>query len=257
MKFIETESSCNEIAGFQPKFETMKVLEFDIKKGIYFFEITDLKTDKHSHPAMEILNAKEGTFSLVTDSGKHDNLTFAIIAPNIKHTIIAEQNKIETLIIECNNTKLKEHLFKNEIRLNNGIFTARELTTKNELIYNIYNFSITNNGKFPNDKRVQVCIEIMENGNPKYDKLNTLFTSKIPISQSRLSHLFKENMGISIQKYFVWVNLKSAIHLFLNQAPNLKEASFKAGFFDQAHFNNSYRKFFGRSPFKVFSVPKN
>lgn len=231
----------------------MKVLEFDIKKGIFHFEINDLNVDKHSHPAVEIMKAIKGSFSLETDFGPQNNLTFTIIDANIKHTITTGQNKIELLMIECNNKKLKEYLINRGIDFYDGVFTSTEITNRDELISDIHSFSTEQNLKLANDKRVQECIEIIETEDLQCYGLITYLSSKIFLSESRLSHLFKSNIGISIKKYCVWNRLKFAINFLLNNETNLKETSIEVGFFDQAHLSNAFKNFLGISPFKVIN----
>ncbi len=231
----------------------MKILEFNIKKGIFHYVTNNLNIDTHSHPALEVLIAKKGKFSIETDFGKKTNLTFAIIDANVNHKIYCEQNEREVLLIECNNAKLKEFLFNSGIKLKNGIFTSTELTNRDELINDLLDFSTNQNLKLTNDKRIYNCIEIMESKNLPYNRLITTLTSEILLSESRLSHLFKENVGISIKKYLAWNRLKYALEFLLNEKSNLNEASFEAGFFDQAHLSNAFKNFLGISPFKVFN----
>lgn len=231
----------------------MKVLEFNIKKGIFHHITNNLNIDTHSHPALEVLITKKGAFSLETDFGKHNNLTFAVIDANLNHKIYSEQNEREVLMIECNNAKLKEFLFDCGIKLENGIFTSTELMNRDELVYGLLNFAANQNLKLTKDKRIHTCIEIMETKNLKYNELITALKSKTFISKSRLSHLFKENTGTSIKKYYVWNKLKIAFDFLLNEETNLKEASFEADFFDQAHLSNAFKNYLGISPFKVFN----
>lgn len=231
----------------------MKVLEFDIKKGIFHYKINNLKVDTHSHPAMEIIKAKKGGFSIETDFGKQNNLTFAIIDANINHKMVAEQNEIEFLLIECNTAKLEDYLNNRGIKLKNGVFTSTELNNADALIQDLLNLSANQNLKYTNDSRIYNCIEIMETENLQYNRLITTLTSKILLSESRLSHLFKENVGISIKKYHVWNKLKFAFEFFLNEETNLKEASIEADFFDQAHLSNAFKNYLGISPSEVFN----
>ncbi len=231
----------------------MKILEFDIKKGIFHYITNVLNVDTHSHPALEMLKAKKGKFSIETNFGRQNNLTFAIIDANLYHKVYSEQNEREVLLIECNNAKLKEFLFNCGIKLKYGIFTSTELTNRDELMSDVLNFSANQNLKHTNDTRIHNCIEIMETENLPYNKLITTLTSKIMLSESRLSHLFTENVGISIKKYHVWNKLKFALEFFLKKETNLKEASFEAEFSDQAHLNNAFRNYLGINPSEVFN----
>lgn len=231
----------------------MKILEFDIIKGIFRLELKDLKVDTHSHPAVEIIKTKKGTFSLETDFGKYYDLTFAIIDANTNHKLITQQYEIEVLLTECNNTKLKDFLFNGGIETKDGVFTSKEVKNWDELQNDIYSFSANQNLKLTNDDRVDKCIEIIETKNLEYKKLITSLTSKVFLSESRLSHLFTENVGISIKKYLVWNRLKQALEFLLSEETNLKEASFEASFSDQAHLSKCFKNLIGISPAKIFN----
>ncbi len=231
----------------------MKILKFDIKKGIFHYITNDLNTDTHSHPVMEIINAPNGEFSIETDFGKQNNLTFAIIDVNTNHKMFSEQNDIELLLIECNNKKLKDFLFNRGIETKDGVFTSAEVKNWDKLINDIHNFLANQNLKLTNDKRVDYCIEIIENENLQYKELKSTLSSRIFLSESRLSHLFKENVGISIKKYLVWNRLKHALKFFLDEETTLKKASLEANFFDQAHLSTSFKNFLGKNPIKVFN----
>ncbi len=230
----------------------MQILEFDIKKGIFNYITNDLEVDTHSHPAVEFIKAEKGMFSIETDFGKQNNLTFAIIDANLKHKMTSEQNEIEFLLIECNNTKLKDYLINRGIELKNGVFTSSDLT-HTVLIDDVISHLGNQNLKLTKDKRVYNCIEVIETENLQYKELLSTLSSKVFLSESRLSHLFKENVGISIKRYFLWNRLKYALKFLLTEETNLKEASFEAGFSDQAHLTRTFKSFLGINPVKVFN----
>ncbi len=230
----------------------MQILEFDIKKGIFNYITNDLEVDTHSHPAVEFIKAEKGMFSIETDFGKQNNLTFAIIDANLKHKMTSEQNEIEFLLIECNNTKLKDYLINRGIELKNGVFTSSDLT-HTVLIDDVISHLGNQNLKLTKDKRVYNCIEVIETENLRYKELLSTLSSKVFLSESRLSHLFKENVGISIKRYFLWNRLKYALKFLLTEETNLKEASFEAGFSDQAHLTRTFKSFLGVNPVRVFN----
>ncbi len=231
----------------------MKILEFDIKKGIFNYITNDLKVDTHSHPAVEFIKAKKGTFSIETDFGKQNNLTFAIIGANLKHKMTSEQNEIEFLLIECNNAKLKDYLINRGIELKNGVFTSTDLTHTVDLIDDVINHLGNQNLKLTKDNRIYNCIEVIETENLQYKDLLSTLSSTVFLSESRLSHLFKQNVGISIKRYLLWNRLKYALKFLLTEGTNLKEASFEAGFTDQAHLTRSFKSFLGVNPVRVFN----
>lgn len=231
----------------------MKILEFNIKKGVFHYITNDLNTDTHSHPVMEIINSPNGKFSIETDFGRQNNLTFAIIDVNTNHKMFSEQNDIELLLIESNNSKLTEYLFKCDIKLKDGVFTSTELRCRDNLMFDLHNFSVNQNLKLPNDKRVYECIQIIETENLPYNKLMTTLCSRVFLSESRISHLFKENIGISIKRYLVWSRMKNALRYLLTEETNLKKAAFEADFSDQAHLSKCFKSILGKKPVRVFN----
>lgn len=231
----------------------MKILEIDINKGIFHVELNDLKVVTHSHPAVEIIKAKKGNFTLETNFGKYSDLTFAIIDANINHKLLTEQYEIEVLLIESNNTKLKDFLFNCGIKLKNGIFSSIEVTDRDKIMSDLYNYAVNQNLKLTSDKRVYDCIQIIENENLQYKDLLTTLSSRIFLSESRISHLFKESVGISIKKYFVWYRIKQVLDILLNEETNLKKASIEADFTDQSHLSKSFKNVIGISPIKIFN----
>lgn len=69
------------------------------------------------------------------------------------------------------------------------------------------------------------------------------------ISNSRLSHLFKEHTGSSIWHYVVAKRLMHARSLLL-EGKNVMEACYESGFRDYSHFNKAFSKSFHVSPGK-------
>ncbi|MEI1279281.1 AraC family transcriptional regulator [Leptospira venezuelensis] len=67
------------------------------------------------------------------------------------------------------------------------------------------------------------------------------------LSVSRLEHLFKELVGISITEFRNWQRLKSAT-LAISQGENLTDAAHAVGFYDSAHYANSFKKAYGFFP---------
>lgn len=69
----------------------------------------------------------------------------------------------------------------------------------------------------------------------------------IPLSASRIRHLFKAQIGISIQRYLLWSKVKQAF-IQLTKGDSLSQAAYSAGFADQAHMTRTIREMFGLSP---------
>lgn len=70
---------------------------------------------------------------------------------------------------------------------------------------------------------------------------------EVGLSRTRLEHLFKESLGISLTEHRTWQRLKAAT-LSISKGETLTQAAQTAGFFDSSHYTNSFKKAFGISP---------
>lgn len=70
------------------------------------------------------------------------------------------------------------------------------------------------------------------------------------LSEGRLMHLFKEQVGIPIRKYVLWNRLQVSVQHVL-QGQNLTQAAHSGGFADSAHFSRTFSEMFGIRPSDV------
>lgn len=73
---------------------------------------------------------------------------------------------------------------------------------------------------------------------------------QVHMSASRFRHLFKQHVGISVQRYVLWQRILSALRLSTLE-PSLTGAAHAAGFADSAHFARVFRATFGLTPSAV------
>jgi AraC-like DNA-binding protein len=67
------------------------------------------------------------------------------------------------------------------------------------------------------------------------------------LSESRLIHLFKKEIGITIRKYTLWCRTVKAIAA-MRSGTTIKEAAKITGFTDAAHFNRTFVAMYGVTP---------
>lgn len=230
----------------------MKIFEFDILKGIYRFEFTDLNTESHSHPVVEFMVATQGTFRLTTADQTSDHLTFAIIDKNVEHQVMAPDCIAHIVMVESYNDALGELLTEKGLSFNAGVCLGQVPDPKS-LLEKVAQIAEQGKLKTPKDPRVQQCLNLIEAGDMEYKTLLSSLTDKVHLSESRLSHLFKGHIGVSPKKYLVWQKLRNTIQLVLTKQMSLTEASLQAGFFDQAHFSNAFKQVLGVSPSSAYN----
>lgn len=75
-------------------------------------------------------------------------------------------------------------------------------------------------------------------------------SNRIYLSESRLSHLFKVEMGISLSSYILHEKLKKALRLVFTGS-NITDAALEAGFNNSSHFTRTVRDRLGMVPREI------
>ncbi len=97
-----------------------------------------------------------------------------------------------------------------------------------------------------NDSRIQKALILMQEMETK--KISTkALAAELAISETRLIHLFKNNIGIPIRPYLRWLRLIEAVKHIISGI-SLTEAAHASGFADSAHLSRTFRLMFGFSP---------
>lgn len=74
-------------------------------------------------------------------------------------------------------------------------------------------------------------------------------------SQRQIERLFKLHIGVSPKKFSEIIQFKFTLELLKKRDLPLIEVALSAGYFDQAHFIHSFKKFTGISPDKFLKLP--
>jgi len=67
------------------------------------------------------------------------------------------------------------------------------------------------------------------------------------LSASRFQHVFTHEVGVPFRRYRAWIRIRVAIAEIV-KGSNFTAAAYTAGFVDQAHFTNDFRRTFGGPP---------
>lgn len=231
----------------------MKVEEFNINKGLYIFEFDDFETEFHSHPTIEVIIAKTGHFTLWTDSLTFNNLKFAIISANQRHKLSSKNCEVKIIMIEHHNKLVVDNLKFADVEIGSVYFSqskpGKEVIQIENLVQTISNGQSLNEY----DYRISKIIEYLNQNDLEYDLMIKKLRAITNLSESRLSHLFKSNIGISMKKYLIWSKLKSTIKNHLENNSDLFSALLKSGFYDQPHFSKSFKSMLGVKPSKAYN----
>lgn len=231
----------------------MIVREYDIENGVYLFRFQGLEAEMHSHPAIEIISSLKGNFTLSTPQEDFDNLTLAVVDANTDHRLSAKDCDLVVLLIEHRALEVHRILRNQKIVLKQGLFT-----NENDLSYSHLSEVVFSNIKKSKketgyDPRVQMIIDHLNSHDLEYSSLTESTKKLTNLSYSRVSHLFKEHVGISLKKYFVWNKLKRTIEEHLSAEKDLFSSLIKAGFYDQPHFTRSFKEMMGIKPTAAYN----
>lgn len=226
----------------------MTVVDFRTDKGLYMFQLSHLATTLHRHPAIEILWTENGRFSLVTQSSAHDHLTFAVVDANVRHQVLANDCSLRVVMVEHNALLVKNTLSQYDIHLLDGLYLQRHHPLWLDAIDGLTRQILQTDRITGYDDRVISIIEYIENHDLEYDTMIHTLTQTVNLSSSRLSHLFRENVGLSLKKYLVWCKLKKTIKQHLNNQDDLFTSLIQGGFYDQPHFSRAFKTMLGIKP---------
>lgn len=232
----------------------MPIAQFDIDKGYTVFTESDYQTKKHAHYAIEIVCCTEGTFDVTTPIAAHKNIKSVIIPSNLPHSFSCVGAACDLLFLDPL-SPIGTH-FRQRYQLvsrKDVIADSTELTP----FYKEGRFDIP---------FMQRCIETSraDHLDPRImnclRKMDAIIThQKITLSQlaeasclseSRLSHLFKEQLGISVHQCILWKKILLAV-LKSQEGHSLTACAHYVGFSDSSHFCKVFSRMFGIHPFFV------
>ncbi len=96
------------------------------------------------------------------------------------------------------------------------------------------------------DQRIATAIETIEKTEGIYKDAIEELCSIVHLSQSRLSHLFKEQVGVSLASFLVFEKMRKTYD-YVMKGENLTDAAIRAGFYSSSHFSATCKRMFGLS----------
>ena len=237
--------------------------------------IGSINPASHAHHALEISIAYSTTIALHCEGRKINDIKGCIIFPGKKHKPIIKPNKGEkiTILLDADlpitryicqklNAKKKTHQIidvKPLIPLLDKLMAERKKTEKgaskkiyhliDEILYLLFPGFDQKKLKTFDKRIINVISYVKENIQSQTFNFKEI-ADLHELSESRLAHLFKQEIGIPFRKYVLWVRLKVAVSNVL-RGVSITQAAYIAGFSDASHFSKVYFKMFGLKP----SVP--
>ncbi len=98
----------------------------------------------------------------------------------------------------------------------------------------------------PIDRRVQMVLRALQSDPTRKCSLAE-FARQVKLSESRLAHLFRRDVGIALRQYRLTLRMEEAVREIAAGA-SLTRAAYAAGFADPAHFCRICRRMYGSPP---------
>jgi AraC family transcriptional regulator, arabinose operon regulatory protein len=96
---------------------------------------------------------------------------------------------------------------------------------------------------------IQQCITYMKENLDKNLRLDD-FSSKLNLSSSHLSAIFKKRMKYSPIHLFTSFKVQKACQMLMDSSHNIKKIAYSLGYDDQYHFSRVFKNIMGVSPKK-------
>ena len=223
----------------------------------------------HKHHAAQICIGIDGPFRIALH-GKDSwqSVRAALVGSDIRHQISSQQTAMAFLYLEKETSdyqhllqlsdEQKSNLLKPEVEedllsalahADNGVSEceARELCRRILAIFGRCFNAV--DSVDPRISRVLQQLDRTPDGQCSSEELEAVAC----LSSSRLQHLFREQVGVPIRRYSLWLRLRRV----LGQAivgKTLMDAAHNAGFSDSAHFSRVFKDMFGIAPSLLFSA---
>jgi AraC-like DNA-binding protein len=95
------------------------------------------------------------------------------------------------------------------------------------------------------DPRIAMAVDILAKHPSRLGLSVTVLAQQAGISPSRLSHLFREEIGIPIRSFRAWKRIRNSMAVAASE-PVLLNAALDSGYADEPHYSRSMRKYFGQ-----------
>jgi len=228
----------------------------------------EVQANYHSHHALQVSFALGEAFRLrwqtnttAVNSGEFEGV---IIAPDLKHSLDGEGGVQALLLIDPEHTcaqQLSETWLKGELvaplpaQLLSPLIkklTAETLPNSQAFgsggpITELLNTLLPKgSGLAQIDQRVRAALDYLQ-AQPIKNVAARELADAVHLSESRLAHLFKQQVGIPVRRYLMWLRLMDAIE-YAFAGKTLTDAAASAGFADSAHFTRTFQAMFGVQP---------
>lgn len=203
--------------------------------------------ERHRHFAKHLIFSQDGTFDCIVNNS-HFQCSGVCIDSGAEHTIQNERGNIFVMLIE-ETSELSEMLRERYLRespyavIEDDILgssrSVREADTRV-----LEACAPASHARFAYDVRIAGVLREIDSRESIDDSIVKELCSAACLSQSRLSHLFRDQVKISLSSYLVMAKMEKVL-IYLMNGENITTASIHAGFSSPSHYAATCKRMFG------------
>lgn len=225
----------------------------------------------HQHPILQFILGIDEPFVWKNPVGAWEEKRTLLVAPNQQHECDAKGKRIMNLGIDPESDLggwiLQQYLTQNALiefpakdlaRFNlmefNKSIESQKWPNAYQLIKGLFDFKKQSLELPQKDERIQKILQFISQHIHTPIDTHTLM-EVAHLSESRMLHLFKQEMGLPIRNYILWYRLQIALR-YAMKGGSLTEAAHTAGFADQAHMTRTCVRTMGLPPSVILKNSK-
>lgn len=231
-------------------------------RGLYLGPVFD--TGVHAHHAVQVSIALEGRFRLRTGArGRWRECEAAVVPSDQLHQADGRGAALALLYLDPESTEARAIAWRRGLAIEGA-----EIAAAQERLRRCWRESEGNEETLRACDDVVTLLTPIAAMQPQLDRritgvLNLLradadqrptlasLAATVGLSTSRLIHLFRDEVGLPVRRYLLWLRLADALQRMVDAA-SLTEAAHAAGFADSAHLSRTFRRMLGLSPSTLF-----
>ena len=235
--------------------------------GHALFLGTMVEPKLHSHHAIEIVMGNKKPVTLITERANYEDYIL-LVRSDIPHTVTDPEEEMVLIILDPDTELARKlaakYLAKTDVTALNTrravsvvdhYFSDPCIKNAIEIFHSvIVLLGIEENRSDDKDERIAMAVDYIRNLEIKKCSAKEI-AEHVGLSEGRLIHLFKEQLGIPVRKYLLWLRIIDAMNTMIDgKSPTY--AAHEAEFADYAHLSRSFTSMFGYSISTFFKFIK-
>lgn len=226
----------------------------DADHTVYAGQVPD--TDWHLHASVTLIVSRGSEFHIELEPEGRIACHSVLLEAGLRHRLLSNTQPLWVCFLEQHSPvtqRIRQHCLSSAPLLHNPVSRALPRPALESLVLQGQWQALLGlqrlSGCTSMDERVLACAVSLSRRPLAAAELSWL-ARECCLSESRLRHLFRDHLGVSLQYYRQWAQMRGLM-LQLRDTHSLTRQALAHGFFDSAHFSRSCRKLIGVTPSSI------